>query len=49
MVEPVHPKTQHQSLADRWHKMVDALTAVSVPEFSMCQVALRELLDLSKN
>ena len=39
---------QHQSLADRWHKMADALIAVSMPEFSMCQVALRELLDLSK-
>ncbi|TEW50663.1 NAD-glutamate dehydrogenase [Psychromonas algicola] len=42
-------ESQHQSLADRWHKMSDALTAVSVPEFSMCQVALRELLDLSKS
>jgi len=42
-------QTEHQSLADRWHKMIDALTAISVPEFSMCQVALRELLDLSKS
>jgi len=42
-------QSQHKSLADRWHKMTEALSAVSVPEFSMCQVALRELLDLSKN
>ena len=42
-------ESQHQSLADRWYKMSDALSAVSVPEFSMCQVALRELLDLSKS
>jgi len=42
-------QTQHQSLADRWLKMTDALSAVSTPEFSMCQVALRELLDLSKS
>ncbi|TEW54456.1 NAD-glutamate dehydrogenase [Psychromonas sp. RZ22] len=42
-------QTQHQSLAIRWHKMADALSAISVPEFSMCQVALRELLDLSKS
>jgi len=40
---------QHQSLATRWHKMAEALSAVSMPEFSMCQVALRELLDLSKS
>ncbi|MDA7746774.1 NAD-glutamate dehydrogenase [Psychromonas sp.] len=42
-------ESQHQSLVARWHKMCDALSAVSVPEFSMCQVALRELLDLSKS
>ena len=42
-------QVQHQSLADRWHKMTEALSAVSLPEFSMCQVALRELLDLSKS
>jgi len=42
-------QSQHQSLADRWHKMTEALSAVSMPEFSMCQVALRELLDLSKS
>jgi len=42
-------QAQHQSLAERWHKMADALAAISTPEFSMCQVALRELLDLSKS
>ena len=42
-------ESQHQSLATRWHKMAEALSAVSMPEFSMCQVALRELLDLSKS
>ena len=42
-------QAQHQSLADRWHKMADALSVIGVPEFSMCQVALRELLDLSKS
>ncbi|HEY7866575.1 MAG TPA: NAD-glutamate dehydrogenase, partial [Psychromonas sp.] len=35
-------------LFDRWQRMADALLAVSSPEFSMCQVALRELLDLSR-
>ncbi|WP_417696365.1 NAD-glutamate dehydrogenase [Psychromonas sp.] len=39
----------HKNLATRWHKMTEALSAVSTPEFSMCQVALRELLDLSKS
>lgn len=40
---------QHLSLAQRWYKMADALLAVKAPEFSMCQVALRELLDLSSS
>lgn len=35
-------------LYERWQRMADALMAVSTPEYSMCQVALRELLDLSQ-
>ncbi|MGB5445233.1 MAG: NAD-glutamate dehydrogenase [Psychromonas sp.] len=35
-------------LFERWQRMADALMAVSAPEYSMCQVALRELLDLSQ-
>ena len=42
-------ENQHQNLAQRWYKMADALLAVVNPEFSMCQVALRELLDLSSS
>ncbi len=38
---------QHHNLAQRWMDMADSLLAVANPEFSMCQVALRELLDLS--
>ncbi len=41
-------ETQYENLAQRWYKMADSLLAIKVPEFSMCQVALRELLDLSK-
>ncbi|WP_028864136.1 NAD-glutamate dehydrogenase [Psychromonas aquimarina] len=40
--------TSHHILSERWQKMTDALLAVTKPEFSMCQVALRELLDLSQ-
>jgi glutamate dehydrogenase len=42
-------ENQHQNLVQRWYKMADVLLAVKVPEFSMCQVALRELLDLSSS
>ena len=42
-------ENQHQNLVQRWYKMADALLAVKTPEFSMCQVALRELLDLSSS
>jgi glutamate dehydrogenase len=40
---------QHSNLVERWLRMADALSAVASPEFSMCQVALRELLDLSSS
>jgi len=40
---------QHENLVQRWYKMADALLIVTKPEFSMCQVALRELLDLSSS
>jgi len=39
--------TSHHILSERWQRMAEAMLAVSKPEFSMCQVALRELLDLS--
>ena len=42
-------ETQHQNLAQRWLRMADSLLAVANPEFSMCQVALHELLDLSSS
>ncbi|PKF60446.1 NAD-glutamate dehydrogenase [Psychromonas sp. psych-6C06] len=41
--------TSHHILSERWQRMAEAMLAVSKPEFSMCQVALRELLDLSQN
>ena len=41
--------TSHHILSERWQRMADAMLAVSKPEFSMCQVALRELLDLSQS
>ena len=37
----------HFNLVQRWLRMADSLLVVANPEFSMCQVALRELLDLS--
>lgn len=40
--------TSNHILFERWQRMADALIAVNIPEFSMCQVALRELLDLSQ-
>ena len=40
---------QHANLVERWLRMADSLSAVASPEFSMCQVALRELLDLSSS
>ncbi|WP_435236953.1 NAD-glutamate dehydrogenase [Psychromonas sp. PT13] len=42
-------EAQHFSLVERWVRMADSLSAVVSPEFSMCQVALRELLDLSSS
>ena len=42
-------ETQHDNLVQRWLRMADLLLAVANPEFSMCQVALRELLDLSSS
>jgi len=39
--------TSHHILSERWQKMAEAMLSVSKPEFSMCQVALRELVDLS--
>ncbi|MCW8996863.1 MAG: NAD-glutamate dehydrogenase [Psychromonas sp.] len=42
-------EVQHHNLVQRWLRMADALLAVANPEFSMCQVALRELLDLSSS
>jgi len=39
--------SSHHILSERWQRMAEAMLAVSKPEFSMCQVALRELLDLS--
>ena len=44
-----HWELQHHHLAQRWLRMADSLLAVANPEFSMCQVALRELLDLSSS
>ncbi|MCP4323670.1 MAG: NAD-glutamate dehydrogenase, partial [Alteromonadales bacterium] len=41
--------TSHHILSERWQRMAEAMLAVSNPEFSMCQVALRELLDLSQS
>ena len=41
--------TSHHILSERWQRMAEAMLAVSKPEFSMCQVALRELLDLSQS
>ena len=41
--------TAHHILSDRWQRMAEAIMAVSKPEFSMCQVALRELMDLSQS
>ena len=41
--------TSHHILSERWQRMAEALLAVNNPEFSMCQVALRELLDLSQS
>ncbi|MEI6897493.1 MAG: NAD-glutamate dehydrogenase [Psychromonas sp.] len=41
--------TSHHILSERWQRMADSMLAVSNPEFSMCQVALRKLLDLSQN
>lgn len=41
--------TSHHILSERWQRMAEALMAVSKPEFSMCQVALRELMDLSQS
>jgi glutamate dehydrogenase len=41
--------TSHHALSERWQRMVDAMLVVTNPEFSMCQVALRELLDLSQS
>jgi len=41
--------TSHHILSERWQRMAEAMLAVSHPEFSMCQVALRELLDLSQS
>ncbi|MFT5653595.1 MAG: glutamate dehydrogenase [Psychromonas sp.] len=41
--------SSNHMLSDRWQRMADALLAASPPEFSMCQVALRELLDLSQS
>lgn len=40
---------QHENLVQRWYKMAEELLVVKKPEFSMCQVALRELLDLSSS
>ena len=40
--------TSNHILFERWQRMADSLIAISIPEFSMCQVALRELLDLSQ-
>ena len=41
--------TSHHILSERWQRMADAMLAVTKPEFSMCQVAMRELLDLSQS
>ncbi|GLS92206.1 glutamate dehydrogenase [Psychromonas marina] len=41
--------TSHHILSERWQRMAEAMLAVTKPEFSMCQVALRELLDLSQS
>lgn len=41
--------SSHHILSERWQRMADAMLAVNHPEFSMCQVALRELLDLSQS
>ena len=41
--------TSHHILSERWQRMAEAILAVNKPEFSMCQVALRELMDLSQS
>jgi glutamate dehydrogenase len=41
--------TSHHILSERWQRMAEAIMAVNKPEFSMCQVALRELMDLSQS
>lgn len=42
-------ESQHLNLVQRWLRMAESILAVASPEFSMCQVALRELLDLSSS
>jgi glutamate dehydrogenase len=40
---------QHVDLATRWYKMANSILHAGIPDSSMCQVALAELLVLSQN
>ncbi|MCK5817885.1 MAG: NAD-glutamate dehydrogenase [Psychromonas sp.] len=42
-------ESQHTALEARWYVMVNHILHVPVPDYSMCQVALAELLVLSQN
>ncbi|PCI46330.1 MAG: hypothetical protein COB51_07350, partial [Moraxellaceae bacterium] len=42
-------KEQHATLLNRWQAMMIELRSGAGPEFAMCSVALRELLDIAQS